>query len=189
MMMASSQIQNFILAVVCLMRTCVSSSPISCPGSPSIEHAKCAMDVVFPYTNCDVVQAEIVARMMGVDGWEDPHNLGSYSPAPIKSGEYISDGLRTIWGSRITGDGKYTDVFGFTLSENEGKDGCRLSACSESQVHSRVDYSTNYCNLRSLYCNTIDGCPIVESDLQYEEAYVDCEQREKELCIHRRSDA
>lgn len=139
----------------------------------------CSMTIVFSDASCDEVDAEIVARMEHVDGWQDPHNQGIYSLLNYTTGS------REIKGSRITGDEKYTDLFMFELSEHGGQS-CELSACSESQVLSVLDYSTNYCNLRSLYCNESDGCPVVNSDLQYEESYVDCGQREDEKCISSR---
>lgn len=47
--------------------------------------------------------------------------------------------------------------------------GCQLTACSESQVTSYSDFSTNYCNLRNLYCGSDDNCPVVASDMQSSE--------------------
>ena len=52
--------------------------------------------------------------------------------------------------------------------------GCTLYGCSESQVTSYYDYSTNYCNLKDLYCNSADGCQIANSDLEYDEVIEEC---------------
>merc|ERR1711924_406066 len=61
---------------------------------------------------------------------------------------------------------------GFSAS---GK-GCAVAACSESQVTSVYDYSTNYCNLHDLYCGKGDGCNQVNKnlDLSFEENNVNC---------------
>ena len=42
--------------------------------------------------------------------------------------------------------------------------GCTIEACSESQVSSVLDYGTNYCNLKMLYCGSADGCKPVMHD-------------------------
>ena len=42
-----------------------------------------------------------------------------------------------------------------------------------AQVTSVADFSTNYCNLRNLYCGTDDGCVDVTSDLGVTETSVD----------------
>merc|ERR1712146_641558 len=52
--------------------------------------------------------------------------------------------------------------------------GCTMSACSESQVTSVVDYSTNYCNLHDLYCGSADSCKYVQHDLTYSENNISC---------------
>lgn len=57
-----------------------------------------------------------------------------------------------------------------------------VSACSESQVTSVVDYSTNYCNLHSLYCNSSSGCPTAGKDLTYTEKYSSCSQHD-DVCV------
>jgi len=135
------------------------------------------MTISFASASCDVVQKEIVARLQGTDGWQDPHNRGTY--ALLETG---SSPL-TIRGSRVTGNGKYTDKFGFDLVSIDGGKGCELSGCSQSQVFSVLDASTNYCNLRSLYCNLSDGCKNVNTNLVYKEKYLNCWQRKAENCI------
>jgi len=94
------------------------------------------------------------------------------------------DTRTTLRGNHLTGYGHYTDKFIFTFTDaSDG--GCEVTACSESQVFSILDYSTNFCNLRNLYCNASDGCQVVSKDLgPYEETYADCWQNKKENCIH-----
>jgi len=156
----------------------------SCPGSPAQTHAQCDMVVTFPseLTNCAVVQTEIVARLKGDNGWQDPHNQGTYTLLESTSPS-SADGASMVRGSRVTGDGKYTDQFGFHLVPNKDGKGCEMSGCSESQVFSILDMSTNYCNLRSLYCNTSDGCDVVGTKLVYTEKYMNCWQRKADNCI------
>lgn len=82
-------------------------------------------------------------------------------------------------GQRVTGDGKYTDKFDFNFSESGIEtQSCTVEACSESQVNSVVDYSTNYCNLNNLYCSSKDGCAPINYDLDYKETYVACSQHD-----------
>merc|ERR1719491_2135589 len=166
--------------IVCTTNASCSSSN-SCPGSPALTNAKCDMTVSFPQasTTCGVVSAEIMARLNGDNQWMDPHNRGKYT--------LIESSSTSIRGSRETGDGKYTDLFGFELSSMEGG-GCELKACSQSQVFSILDASTNYCNLRSLYCNSSDNCPVVNAELEYEEKYNNCWQRKAGDCIATRTE-
>ncbi len=154
-----------------------------CPGSPAWKHAKCVMTLKFPGADCSTVQSEISQRLND-KSWIDPHNQGTYKQnnADASSGSVVE-------GERLTGDGKYTDKFMFTFVDG-GTDGgassCEVSACSESQCFSILDFSTNFCNLRNLYCNTKDGCPVIEHDLEYEETYVNCSQNKKSDCIAQR---
>merc|ERR1711865_1126354 len=48
--------------------------------------------------------------------------------------------------------------------------GCRIEACSESQGTSVGDFSTNYCDLRNLYCGSADGCKTVSKDFSHSES-------------------
>lgn len=49
-----------------------------------------------------------------------------------------------------------TDKMIFTFSDFPGSHpSCGIHACSESQVFSLKDFSTNYCNLRNLYCSLV----------------------------------
>jgi hypothetical protein len=136
------------------------------------------MTVTFPRrTRCDAVREEILARLQGENQWKDPHNEGTYT---LLEGSAAAAG--EIQGSRRTGDGKYTDLFDFTFTESETGD-CVVKACSESQVFSILDFSTNYCNLFALYCNSADACPVVHHELEYKEEYNRCWQRAKENCV------
>lgn len=161
-----------------------------CPGSPASTNAKCIMTIQFPKPfSCAMVQTEITSRMNGDNGWVDPHHHGTYT---IINDHYnYEEKITQITGSRVTGHGNYTDLFIFTLEEDKnvggsggGNGGCILSSCSESQVFSVLDFSTNYCNLHNLYCNkSNDGCEIVKYDLNYQETYIDCWQRDPDKCI------
>merc|ERR1712083_1276145 len=48
------------------------------------------------------------------------------------------------------------------LQDSDGS--CKILACSESQGTSVGDFSTNYCDIRNLYCGSADGCTAVEHD-------------------------
>lgn len=147
------------------------SSIAACPGSPARMHAKCEMALTFSQP-CNDVLTEINARVSGKNGWTDPHNGGQYS-ITNQTSTFLS-------GQRVTGDAKYTDLFEFSLTTTSG--GCSVEACSESQVNSLLDYSTNYCNLHSLYCSAASGCPTVGADLTYSEDYTSCTQHD-DVCV------
>eukprot|EP00954_Amorphochlora_amoebiformis_P006295 493098-Amorphochlora_amoeboformis.AAC.1 len=147
----------------------------TCPGSKSFIHASCSLTATFSSSSCEEVAGEIIDRINGVNGWKDPHNGGTYT---LLSGSTTSNVLDT---QRVTGDGKYTDLHRFTLS-SEGA-GCKVEACSESQVFSILDFSTNYCNLHDLYCGSQDGCPIAKEDLTYSESLGSCRSHDKSTCV------
>ena len=138
----------------------------ACPGSPEAVHAKCHLSVLFAEP-CLRVLAVVNGRVVGRHGWHD-----CKEPRP---GVY--DGL--AWSaSRTTGNGLFTDLLGFRFApEPEGATastgGCRVSACSESQVTSIVDYSTNYCSLRNLYA---------DANLTFTETLTDCRQHDLGEC-------
>lgn len=132
----------------------------ACPGSPSLVHAKCKMTVRFEQP-CDVVEKAMAARVAAV------HDCKS------KPGTY-----KGSWrsGSRTTGDGKYVDKFKNALvADQDG--GCTLTACSESQSTSVIDYSTNFCNLRNLYGANGSLIP-----LTFVEHMDSCSQHDHSLC-------
>jgi hypothetical protein len=153
----------------------------NCPGSPAGIHARCEMEITFPHTDCDRVQEEMARRIAGDLGWTDPHNGGHYELDSTSS----IDGDVVFKGSHLSGNGGYTDLFEMTFGTNKEGDSCVVTACSESQVTSVIDYSTNYCNLRNLYCSADqpDGCPIVGSSFEYVETYKKCRQRDAKLCV------
>ncbi|CAK9063679.1 unnamed protein product [Durusdinium trenchii] len=113
-------------------------------------------------TECRKVLEEIRARVSDKE-WVDPHNGGTYS---LESGN--GDLLEL---SRLTGNKRYTDQMTFTFTP-QGKT-CAIHACSESQVFSIADFSTNYCNLRNLYCGSEEGCQFVRHDFVTEEKKID----------------
>merc|ERR1712178_160438 len=60
-----------------------------------------------------------------------------------------------------------TDKQTFELTSKDG--GCEIKGCSESQGFSIGDFSTNYCDLRNLYCGSGDGCITVKHDFSSKE--------------------
>merc|ERR1711879_506109 len=95
--------------------------------------------------------------------WNDPHNNGTYT--------LLAQSHSELDLSRETGDGKYTDKLTFTFQDlGCGPAGCtcQVSGCSQSQVFSIADFSTNYCNLRMLYCPASAGChPLTKPGLEF----------------------
>lgn len=132
------------------------------------------MSVTFANNSCSDVATEMIARINGENGWTDPHNKGTYD---LLDGNSTSSVIDT---KRLTGDGKYTDLQRFSFAASGS--GCIVTACSESQVTSVVDYSTNFCDLHCLYCGSQDGCPVVKSDFAYSEDYKECSQNDKSAC-------
>uniref|UniRef100_A0A7S4UMD6 Uncharacterized protein n=1 Tax=Alexandrium monilatum TaxID=311494 RepID=A0A7S4UMD6_9DINO len=121
----------------------------SCPGSPAVIHAKAQVRVRVA-GSCSDAMAEMRARVNGQFGrWHDPHNNGTYT--------LLRRGSSQLEFSRLTGDRRYTDLLTFTFQDTGGAS-CLLEGCSESQVFSIRDYSTNLCNLCNLYCNRGQGC-------------------------------
>merc|ERR1712224_944159 len=124
-------------------------------GSAAMVHASCEVEVA-AQAPCAQVKEEMLARVQGQHAkWHDPHNNGTYT--------VLSDADPNVLEfSRITGNKKYTDKMTFTLTT--AGTGCQISGCSESQVFSIADFSTNYCNLRMLYCGSAAGCKSVVHD-------------------------
>jgi len=151
------------------------ASSKTCPGSAAWIHASCEVSVTFPSTQCADVQAEAEARMAAQGGWRDPHNGGTYanrSPATAS----------LIQGKHITGSSQhYEDHFNLAFEQNGGD--CKLSGCSESQVTSVLDFSTNFCNMHDLYCGSQDKCKVVKSDFKYTEAFGSCKQHDSSKCM------
>merc|ERR1711939_1054847 len=105
------------------------------------------------------------SRASGEGGWVDPHNGGIYSVLGSDNG--VIQTQRTTNPATSVGGKVYTDKQTFTLSDADG--GCQISACSESQGTSVGDFSTNYCDLRNLYCGSADGCKTVSNDFTSDE--------------------
>lgn len=136
-----------------------------CPGSSAhFLHAWCEVTVAAT-EECHKVADEIVARVNGTsDGrWIDPHNSGTYTILGR------SDSALNI--KRITGDKLFTDKATITFQDASGNTGV-IRASSESQVFSILDFSTNYCNLRMLYCGSAQGCQAVKHDFTFKETEV-----------------
>ena len=153
-------------------RKMVEESSPACPGSPSPRHAKCSLQIEFEQP-CAEVQAEVVARLRGAKGWRCPKtHPGIYTLISASAGA-VRGSRETGPGSTPPGPGKsYIDHFGFTFAERAlGGSGCTVQACSESQGPSGCDYSTNYCNVRNLYCNSAEGCRVLRHELISKEKY------------------
>eukprot|EP00437_Effrenium_voratum_P035062 CAMPEP_0181463144 /NCGR_PEP_ID=MMETSP1110-20121109/34763_1 /TAXON_ID=174948 /ORGANISM="Symbiodinium sp., Strain CCMP421" /LENGTH=180 /DNA_ID=CAMNT_0023587833 /DNA_START=119 /DNA_END=661 /DNA_ORIENTATION=- len=139
----------------------------ACPGSPvpSGDHAACSESLVFK-ASCFSVQEEIEARIgLNMDRKKLP---GNYTLLASETGVCTKASRAT---SPFADPGPFTDLFGFRYV-TDGSD-CHVLACSESQVKSLCDFSTNFCNLFNLYCNEADGCEIVHSNLEHDPAQFD----------------
>ena len=166
-----------------------------CPGSNAkLPHAKCQMNIEFPSIDCKYVKEEMLHRINADNGWIDPHNGGIYKLLDMHQDNKNGGTTSTVLdASRLTGNKKYTDLIRLTLHTDDETGTCVVNACSESQVTSVVDFSTNYCNIRNLYCGSKDGCPVVEHDFSTDgkdgsidaivEEYVDCSQRDMDQCV------
>merc|ERR1712048_373456 len=115
--------------------------------------------------SCADVQAEIEARAQG-KSWVDPHNGGIYSLLDSQNG--VIQTQRTTNPATSVGGQVYTDKQTFTLSTRD-EGGCKIEGCSESQGASGAAFSTNYCDLRNLYCGSADGCTPVSKDFTTDE--------------------
>merc|ERR1712139_32009 len=124
--------------------------------------------------SCADVEAEILARGNHQQNWVDPHNGGIYSVL----NKYSSSSFEQITTKRTTnpkhsvGGMTYTDKQMFTLTPKTDTT-CEIEACSESQGSSLKDFSTNYCDLRNLYCGKADGCTPVLHDFTSAQQSVD----------------
>mmetsp|Transcript_11523 Transcript_11523/g.21796 ORF Transcript_11523/g.21796 Transcript_11523/m.21796 type:complete len:170 (+) Transcript_11523:58-567(+) len=147
---------RLILGTACLG----AASGMKCPGSPSWIHASAEV-VATARATCETVREEMLARVQS-PSWTDPHNAGTYEALPSTENE--------LEFSRLTGDKKYTDKMTISLAPVGQK--CMITGCSESQVFSIADFSTNYCNLRNLYCGSADGCKPVKHDFEVIETKV-----------------
>jgi len=130
---------------------------IKCPGSPARPHASCRVDARVA-TSCKNVASEMRNRVAANQNgtWLDPHNHGQYTwEASIGDSELL---FQRTTNPETSFNGKlYTDRILFTLTEGPGGV-CAIQGCSESQGASVGDFSTNYCNMRNLYCGSAEGC-------------------------------
>ncbi|CAD7956605.1 unnamed protein product [Amoebophrya sp. A120] len=174
----------------------------NCPSSPAWVHAKCQLEVPKIQESCDQVEKEILGRVSGENGWTDPHNNGNYKllekPSNTKpdSGDRQAETIRQIKLQRTTGNGRYTDKLTFTLVDVESKKidrqtlygaSCAVYGCSESQVTSVLDFSTNFCNLRNLLCGKDVSCPVASQSFNIDWAGLDygsCSQHQDANCIN-----
>jgi len=138
------------------------SESYTCPGSPAGGHASMKVTVQAA-ASCDAVQKEIEARAQG--DYVDPHNGGIYSL--LSSSDGLVNTQRTTNPATSVGGNVYTDKQTFKLTSSDG--GCQIEGCSESQGGSFSDFSTNYCDLRNLYCGSADGCATAKSDFTSQE--------------------
>ena len=147
----------------------IAVAKMKCPDSGARMHAGCEITSTFAHS-CSDVQSEINARVSGqYSAWHDPHNNGTYTLKMQTAEEMQLE--------RLTGDEKYTDKMIFTFTSQDAGATCIVEACSQSQVTSILDFSTNYCNLHNLYCAE-EGCRPVELSLTYQEKIGECTQHE-----------
>lgn len=159
-----------IIAFVAVISACINA--MTCPTSDSKMHAGCEVSIEF-VDECTTVKKEIEARIFGqYETWHDPHNNGTYSLTSQDDSQFSI--------SRVTGDLKYTDKMIFTFTNNV-HDGCTVGACSQSQVFSIGDYSTNFCNLHDLYCSDAGCHPF--TTLSYTEAVGTCTEASPSKCL------
>eukprot|EP01064_Diplonema_japonicum_P033486 TRINITY_DN660_c0_g2_i1.p2 TRINITY_DN660_c0_g2~~TRINITY_DN660_c0_g2_i1.p2 ORF type:complete len:184 (+),score=53.27 TRINITY_DN660_c0_g2_i1:59-553(+) len=146
-----------------------------CPGSPAEMHASCEVTATVS-GNCSDALTEIKARLNGVNGWSDPHNGGNYT--------LISADTTTVQGQRTTGKAPhYLDKFTLVLTPSSTTS-CVIVGCSESQGSSFLDASTNYCNMRNLYCGTAAKCKPVKYDFVISnEDLGTCVQHDPSACV------
>eukprot|EP01060_Flectonema_neradi_P017786 TRINITY_DN24622_c0_g1_i1.p1 TRINITY_DN24622_c0_g1~~TRINITY_DN24622_c0_g1_i1.p1 ORF type:complete len:349 (+),score=59.85 TRINITY_DN24622_c0_g1_i1:46-1047(+) len=155
-----------------------------CPGSSAFMYASCEVTTKVS-GSCEQAVVEITARLLGLDGWTDPHNQGHYQLVSNTSSRI--DGKRTTGGAPHTPGKHYTDKFILTLSPVDSNT-CKISACSESQSTSALDFSTNYCNIRNLYCGTSSGCIPVRFDFTMsDKKFGTCLQHDKSECIAKKT--
>merc|ERR1712151_463333 len=144
--------------------TVATGSSYKCPGSGSLVHAWAEVTVKAT-GSCDTVMAEMKARASD-KSWVDPHNGGIYSVLSSNANELNTQ--RTTNPQTSVGGKLYTDKQTFTF-KSSGDGGCEIQGCSESQGFSIGDFSTNYCDMRNLYCGKADGCSPVLKDFTSEE--------------------
>ncbi|CAE7251079.1 unnamed protein product [Symbiodinium natans] len=134
----------------------------ACPGSPvpAGDHSACSESIVFQ-APCASVQQEIEARIrLNMDRKQ---LLGNYTLLDSEAGACTKASRAT---NPHADPGPFTDLFGFRYMSAGSH--CHVLGCSESQVESLCDFSTNFCNMFNLYCSEADGCASVHHDLKYD---------------------
>jgi len=133
-----------------------------CPGTAAQTYTASKVEVT-ANASCTHVGAEIVARVKAnVAGkWMDPHNNGTYSIWEEPEGSHVET-------QHHTGNLLYYDLQKFTLTDISANQ-CKINACSMSQGTSNNDASTNYCNMRNLYCGPKDSCTPVKHSFDCDE--------------------
>ena len=137
-----------------------------CPGSPKASAfgskslnawARMSVTVKAP---CASVKEEMTQRVMSPT-WLDPHNGGLYSIVDAHRADVLSV-------LRKTGDRFFTDAATFVLRAGaDDYDTCDVHACSESQGGAGGDFSTNFCNMKMLFCGSDIGCVPEAYDFAY----------------------
>lgn len=170
-----------------------SKPPMICPRSRSPLHAYAKVQTHFKHS-CETVQEEIKGRLKGEmtnkgHPWMDPHNGGTYYDLGMYQYEDKKKGMsymqmeterrnahRNIVGTYFHDKQYFTfvpmtstgDVRSRRKGGNDGGE-CMVYACSASQGPSATDGGTNFCNMHDLYCNSMDNCEWVHTDLNYKE--------------------
>jgi hypothetical protein len=130
--------------------------------------------------SCEKVIAVIKGRVAGqsTGAWHDPHNNGKYT---IDHNSTQEIDLHRLTGKQ--GQPTYTDKMTFTFETHSDSDyGCKVDACSDSQVLSVTDFNTNYCNLHDLYCFDKECHGEESKKLHFKEELLNCVLHTKEDC-------
>lgn len=143
------------------------SPAVKCPGSPAASHAWLTVELTAS-ASCADVRAEILARVAGQSKstWRDPHDGGDGKQLYT----LVQDTNSEVVLSRLSSNGRFTDKQLFTFSEVGTS--CSVTGCSESQGGSGSDKSTNYCNLRNLYCGSAEKCCRMKTDFSWQETKI-----------------
>jgi len=131
-------------------------APDICPGSDSIQHAMAEAEWVLN-NSCDQVRQEIYARVAKENNWIDAHNQGTYANRTATD-ESLIELTRTtphvMLEMRMHQNVQFEDKLNLKLEPNSSNTQCTVYGCSESQVMSFFDMSTNFCNLQVLVGGT-----------------------------------
>lgn len=130
---------------------------VTCPGSPFFQHAKAEAEWTLN-NSCDQVRKEIYARVAKENNWIDAHNQGTYAnrTATDESDESLIELTRTTPYVMLNSykNVQFTDKINLKLEQNPSNTQCTVIGCSESQIRSFWDFSTNFCNLQVLVGGT-----------------------------------